>query len=74
MRTLLHAAHSRNMRVIVDGVFNHTGRGHQAFVSLLENGALSPYKNWYHVNGWPIKSYGVPENEVNYACWYVTHV
>uniref|UniRef100_A0A7S0RZY6 Glycosyl hydrolase family 13 catalytic domain-containing protein n=1 Tax=Pyramimonas obovata TaxID=1411642 RepID=A0A7S0RZY6_9CHLO len=70
MRTLLDAAHSRNMRVIVDGVFNHTGRGHQAFVSLLENGALSPYKDWYNVKGWPIKSYEVPENEVNYDCWW----
>jgi glycosidase len=69
MRSLLEAAHARGMRVIVDGVFNHTGRGHQAFVSLLENASASPYKNWYHVKDWPLKSYGVPESEVNYKCW-----
>lgn len=48
LRRLLDAAHERGMRVILDGVFNHTGRGHQPFVHVLENGASSPYRGWYH--------------------------
>ena len=48
LRDLLKAAHDRGLRVILDGVFNHTGRGHQPFVHVLENGAASPYRSWYH--------------------------
>ena len=33
---MVDACHARNMRVVLDGVFNHTGRGHWAFASLLD--------------------------------------
>jgi cyclomaltodextrinase / maltogenic alpha-amylase / neopullulanase len=48
LRELLDAAHGRGMRVVLDGVFNHTGRGHWAFHHVLEAGAASPYRHWYH--------------------------
>jgi neopullulanase len=48
LRELLDAAHARGMRVILDGVFNHTGRGFWAFHHVLENGAASPYRDWFH--------------------------
>jgi neopullulanase len=48
LQRLLDAAHAKGLRVILDGVFNHTGRGHQPFVQVLENGASSPYRGWYH--------------------------
>jgi len=48
LRDLLDAAHARGMHVILDGVFNHTGRGFQAFHHVLENGAASPFRDWYH--------------------------
>jgi len=48
LRTLLDEAHARGMRVVLDGVFNHTGRGFWAFHHVMENGAGSPYRNWYH--------------------------
>src|SRR6185369_233981 len=48
LRALLDAAHARGMRVILDGVFNHTGRGFWAFHHVLETGAGSPYRNWFH--------------------------
>ncbi|MEW6224890.1 MAG: glycoside hydrolase family 13 protein [Chloroflexota bacterium] len=48
LRELLDAAHARGMRVVLDGVFNHTGRGFWAFHHVLENGAASPYRDWYH--------------------------
>ena len=36
------------MRVILDGVFNHTGRGFWPFHHVLETGASSPYRRWFH--------------------------
>ena len=48
LRELLDAAHGRGMRVILDGVFNHTGRGFWPFHHVLEAGAASPYRNWFH--------------------------
>lgn len=50
LRALLDAAHGRGMRVILDGVFNHVGRGFWAFHHLLENGAASPYRDWFHLS------------------------
>ena len=48
LRELLDTAHRRGMRVILDGVFNHTGRGFWPFHHVLETGAGSPYRNWFH--------------------------
>jgi cyclomaltodextrinase len=48
LRELLDAAHARGIRVVLDGVFNHTGRGFWAFHHVLETGAASPYRNWFH--------------------------
>jgi cyclomaltodextrinase / maltogenic alpha-amylase / neopullulanase len=67
LRALLEAADEHQMRVVLDGVFNHTGRGHQPFVHVLENGASSPYLRWYHFDearlesGHPLTPY-VPAN------------
>lgn len=44
---LLEAAHERDMKVIIDGVFNHVGRQHPAFQDLQENGIDSPYAEWF---------------------------
>ena len=35
---------------ILDGVFNHTGRGFWPFHHILENGAASPYRDWFHID------------------------
>jgi hypothetical protein len=40
---LIHEAHERGMRVVLDGVFNHASRGFFPFHHILENGAVSPY-------------------------------
>ena len=48
LRELLDSAHGRGMRIVLDGVFNHTGRGFWPFHHVLETGAGSPYRNWFH--------------------------
>jgi neopullulanase len=47
LRELLDAAHARGMHVILDGVFNHTGRGFWPFHHVVELGAASPYRQWF---------------------------
>jgi glycosidase len=66
---LIDAAHRNGIRVILDGVFNHCGRGFFAFVDLLENGENSAYKDWFHVNRFPVDAYG-PGDPVNYFGWW----
>ena len=50
LRELLDQAHGRGMRVILDGVFNHASRGFWPFHHILENGILSPYRDWFHLD------------------------
>ncbi len=47
LRELLDAAHARNIRVVLDGVFNHASRGFWQFHHVLENRAASPYVDWF---------------------------
>lgn len=39
--------HKHDIRVVVDGVFNHTGRDFFAFQDIRQTGESSPYRNWY---------------------------
>ena len=48
LRHLIDEAHKRNIRVVLDGVFNHASRGFWQFHHVLENGAGSPYKDWFY--------------------------
>ena len=47
-RQLLEAAHARGIRIVLDGVFNHASRGFWQFHHTLENGASSPYLEWFY--------------------------
>ncbi|MCL4561337.1 MAG: glycoside hydrolase family 13 protein [Chloroflexi bacterium] len=68
-RRLLEEFHSHNIRVILDGVFNHCGRGFFAFNDLLENQDQSPYTDWYTVNHYPIDAYSPGEAD-DYLGWW----
>ncbi|MCA2001031.1 MAG: glycoside hydrolase family 13 protein [Chloroflexi bacterium] len=48
LKKLLREAHKREIRVILDGVFNHASRGFWQFHHVLENGKGSPYVNWFY--------------------------
>ncbi len=50
--------HTQGIRVILDGVFNHTGRDFFAFQDIKNNRENSPYKDWYcNVNFWGDNEY-----------------
>ena len=42
--------HAHNVRIVLDGVFNHVGRGFWAFKDVLEKKWDSPYKDWFCIN------------------------
>ena len=46
-KTFVSCCHSCGVKVVVDGVFNHTGREFFAFRDLLEKREASPYRDWY---------------------------
>jgi cyclomaltodextrinase / maltogenic alpha-amylase / neopullulanase len=50
LRELLDECHRREMRVVLDGVFNHSGRGFWPFHHVAENGIGSPYLDWFYVD------------------------
>jgi neopullulanase len=67
---LLAEAHRRSMRVILDGVFNHCGRGFFQFNHILENGASSPYLDWFTIYSWPLHPYGPGGQPPGYWAWW----
>jgi len=44
------AFHAAGLRVMLDGVFNHVGRGFWAFQDVREKKWESRYKDWFHIN------------------------
>lgn len=65
---LIDEVHSRGMKIIIDGVFNHTGVQFWAFQDLVKYQEQSNYKDWYL-----IKSFDDPvtvENEFEYKGWW----
>lgn len=66
-KQLIDAAHARDIRVIIDGVFNHASRGFYQFNHALENGSASPYLDWFHIHGFPLHAY---EGKPNYDAWW----
>ena len=42
--------HENGIRVVLDGVFNHVGRGFYQFQDVIRNRENSPYLNWFHIN------------------------
>lgn len=67
---LLQEAHRRSIRVILDGVFNHCGRGFFQFNSILENGSSSPYLDWFTIYSWPLSPYGPGGHAPGYGAWW----
>tara|TARA_B100001971_G_scaffold192337_1_gene196539 strand:- start:6626 stop:8350 length:1725 start_codon:yes stop_codon:yes gene_type:complete len=65
---LLAEAKARGIRVIIDGVWNHTGRDFFAFADIRTTFQKSRYARWYH-----IKEFDDPRtarNEFDYHGWY----
>lgn len=42
--------HEAGIKVVLDGVFNHVGRGFFGFRDVQEKREQSPYRDWFHIN------------------------
>ena len=60
---LIKECHSRKMKIIIDGVFNHVGLDFWALKDLRKNGPSSPYADWFTVKKWDNPSTKVNELE-----------
>lgn len=47
---LIKEVHKRDMRIIIDGVFNHVGLNFWAFQDVVENQQNSPYADWFEIH------------------------
>jgi len=68
LKRLVKELHQRQIRIILDGVFNHCGNTFWAFQDVIEKGAKSKYKDWFIIKNYPIVKYPEP----NYRCWMGT--
>lgn len=65
---LLKEAHKRNIRVIIDGVFNHVGRTFWAFEDVRKSQELSAYRDWFTITAFDDPA--TPADEFDYKGWY----
>ena len=65
---LVAEAHRRGFHVLIDGVFNHTGRDFFAFRDLKQKQQASRYKDWYVVTSWANPA--DPASKFTYKGWW----
>ena len=64
---LIREVHKRNMKIIIDGVFNHVGTSFWAFKDVVKNQKKSLYKDWFIIKSWDDPK--TPQNEFEYQGW-----
>ena len=67
---LIKEVHKRGMKIIIDGVFNHTGTQFWAFQDIIKNGKNSKYKDWYEITSFDDTT--TKKNEFDYKGWWGT--
>ena len=50
LKHIIGKLHDAGIKVILDGVFNHVGRGFFGFQDVLNHREASSYKDWFHIN------------------------
>ena len=64
---MVDKAHDLGMKVVLDGVFNHTAPEFFAFTDVREKGEESQYRHWYYLNGEP--NWNGRFTKPNYKCF-----
>lgn len=66
-KEVVKQCHQNGIKVVLDGVFNHVGRGHEAFVDVLKNREKSNYKDW--IAGLNLGGNNWHNDGLSYECW-----
>ena len=69
LRALVEACHARDMRVMLDGVFNHCSWRFFAFEDVVRRGAASPYRDWFYHLEFPVVRPESGEPIPGYECF-----
>lgn len=64
---IIDECHKRNIRIIMDYSWNHTGPNFWALEDVRKNGNNSPYKDWYNIRKFDDPA--TPQNEFSYEGW-----
>jgi len=65
LKELVSKCHESGIKVILDGVFNHSGADFFAFRDVLEKGEKSRYKDWFFIDDFPVRY----DDNPNYKCF-----
>jgi len=65
---VISEAHRRNIKIVIDGVFNHVGLTFWAFEDVKRNQEKSRYKDWFIIKRWDDPT--TEANEFSYQGWY----
>lgn len=65
LKELIEKAHSLGLKVILDGVFNHTSPDFFAFKDIREKGKGSKYYDWYYIDSLPT-DYGARDRKPSF--------
>ena len=66
---LVNKLHERDMRIVIDGVFNHCSWYFFAFEDVVEKGAASRYCDWFYDLNFPVVRPEVQGEKPNYTCF-----
>ncbi|RAK05243.1 glycosidase [Halanaerobium saccharolyticum] len=65
-------AHQKDIKIVLDAVFNHTGLEFFAFEDVVEKGKTSEYSDWFYIDDYPITTLyeqRTENKEPNYEGW-----
>jgi len=68
-KELVEKCHRNDIKVIVDGVFNHCGWKFFAFEDVIKNGENSKYKDWFYRIDFPLIKSDASGDFPNYDCF-----
>ena len=66
-KNVVDECHKAGIKVVLDGVFNHVGRGHKAFLDVKEKREASQYKDW--IAGLNLGGNNWYNDGFSYECW-----
>lgn len=56
VKNFVQQAHEKGMKVIFDGVFNHSGDDFAPFCDVVKKGEASEYKDWFQIHSFPLET------------------